>query len=139
MCGGCAADIGLAVAHGFKMNRSTRRPDLGLQQQCRHHLRARQLLQHGQRRHQRPVDLLQQVGRPLVWGIDITGSSDWPFLPGRTRRSSRSRRPRGPNGSGDCGDQGKIEVSENVVAIGTNVFTNFCSPGGQYLGDRVTI
>src|SRR5262245_17789086 len=47
--------------------------------------------------------------------------------------------PQGPNGSGHCGDQGKIGVSENVIAISTNVFSNSCQPGGSYLGDRISI
>jgi hypothetical protein len=41
--------------------------------------------------------------------------------------------------SGVCGDQGKLGVSKNVVALSTNVYTNFCNPGGSYLGDRVTV
>jgi len=45
-----------------------------------------------------------------------------------------------PDGqSGDCGDQAKAGVSKNVVALSANVFSNFCQPGGQYLGDRITV
>jgi len=43
-----------------------------------------------------------------------------------------------PQGApGSCGDQGKIGVSDLVVAVSTNIFSNFCN--GSFLGVRITV
>jgi hypothetical protein len=39
--------------------------------------------------------------------------------------------------SGSCGDQAKIGVSDNVVAMSSNIFTNFCN--GGFAGVRLTV
>jgi hypothetical protein len=43
--------------------------------------------------------------------------------------------PQGPAGS--CGDQAKIGVSGTVVAMSSNIFTNFCN--GSFAGVRLTV
>jgi len=144
MCGGCTPpDMGLAVAHGSKMEQvnlagrvwdSNNNPGtiFGLAS----------FFNTGSDFISDPwIVYNKSADRWFAGIVDVTKGSERLAVstsPNPTQFKIYNV-PQGPNGSGDCGDQGKIGVSENVVAISTNVFTNFCNPGGQYLGDRVTI
>ena len=144
MCGGCTPpDMGLAVAHGYKMEQvnlagrvwhpnNNPGPVFGL---ASFFVTGSDFISDPWILYNKPAD------RWFAGIIDVTkGSERLAVSTSSTPTQFKIYNvPQGPNGSGDCGDQGKIGVSENVLAISTNVFTDFCNEDAQYLGDRVTI
>jgi hypothetical protein len=79
----------------------------------------------------------QMSNRWFAGIVDVTGSSEKLAVSTSATPTTWNIYDVPQGGAGSCGDQAKIGVSDAVVAMSSNIFTNFCN--GGFAGVRVTV
>jgi hypothetical protein len=79
----------------------------------------------------------QMSNRWFAGIVDVTGSSERLAVSTSNTPTTFNVYDVPQGGAGSCGDQAKIGVNDLVVAMSSNIFTNFCN--GGFAGVRVTV